>query len=269
MSIGGIFRRRGNMGKKKNSKKSGSTSLRIAPESLPKHVAIIMDGNGRWARRRLLPREMGHRAGVESMRQIIRESGKLGIHALTLYAFSTENWSRSADEVGALMSLMLQCFRNEAEELNRQNVVVRVIGDINGLPDEHRREISRVTELTRGNGGLRLNLALNYGGRDEIVRAIRKLFEAYRTAAPGAIADIAQINEKTFADALDTRGLPDVDLVIRTSGEMRLSNFLPYQTAYAEYLSVETLWPDFTVEEYHKALVEYTRRRRRFGGRPK
>ncbi|MDR2504747.1 MAG: di-trans,poly-cis-decaprenylcistransferase [Oscillospiraceae bacterium] len=241
-------------------RKRAAPAAELAADALPRHVAIIMDGNGRWAKRRMLPRELGHRAGVESMRAIIRESGRLGIAALTLYAFSTENWSRSDEEVSALMGLMLECFRKEAEELNRSNVRVRVIGDTSRLSAEHRGEIARVSKLTGRNSGLQLNLALNYGGRDEIVRAVRKLVD------DGVSSD--KVNEKTFADALDTAGLPDVDLVIRTSGEMRMSNFLPYLAAYAEYVAPETLWPDYSVEEYHKSLAVYAGRSRRFGGRP-
>lgn len=230
---------------------------------MPRHVAIIMDGNGRWAARRSLPREMGHREGVKSMREIIRESGRLKIEALTLYAFSTENWSRPKDEVGALMSLMLDCFRNEIDELNRSGVRVRVIGDVSRLPDTHRAEIASASARTSGNAGLKLNLALNYGGRDELVRAARALA---RDCAAG-ILDPDSICEASLAARLDTAGLPDVDLLIRTSGESRLSNFLPFQSAYAELVVTPTLWPDFTAEEFHRALDEYFSRDRRFGGR--
>jgi undecaprenyl diphosphate synthase len=222
-----------------------------------------MDGNGRWASRRALPREMGHREGVKSMREIIRESGRLGIEALTLYAFSTENWSRPRDEVGALMSLMLDCFRGEIDELNRVGVRVRVIGDVSGLPDAHRAEIASATARTARNTGLKLNLALNYGGRDELVRAARSLA---RDCAAGIISP-GDIDEPALAARLDTAGLPDVDLLLRTSGESRLSNFLPFQSAYAELVIVDALWPDFTIDEYHKALDEYFKRDRRFGGR--
>jgi undecaprenyl diphosphate synthase len=222
-----------------------------------------MDGNGRWAKRRALPRELGHRAGVESMRAIIRESGRLGIEALTLYAFSTENWTRPREEVGALMSLMLDCFRKEIDELDRQRVRVRVIGDVAGLPDAQRMEAESAAARTRGNTGLQLNLALNYGGRDELTRAVRSIA---RDAVSGALKP-EQIDEKAILSRLDTAGLPDVDLIIRTSGEMRLSNFLPYQSAYAEFVAVDTLWPDFTADAYHRALEIYLRRNRRFGGR--
>lgn len=230
---------------------------------LPRHVAIIMDGNGRWAKRRALPREMGHRAGVETMRAVIRESGRLGIQALTLYAFSTENWSRPKEEVGALMALMLDCFRREVDELDKMGVRLHVIGDIKGLPDAQRAEATNAMARTRGNQGLRLNLALNYGGRDEIARAVRSIA---RDAKRGDL-DPEIIDEALILSRLDTAGQPDVDLVIRTSGEMRMSNFLPMQSAYAEFVAVDALWPDFTVDAYHRALETYLRRNRRFGGR--
>ncbi|MDR1263791.1 MAG: di-trans,poly-cis-decaprenylcistransferase [Oscillospiraceae bacterium] len=231
--------------------------------ALPRHVAVIMDGNGRWAARRMLPHEMGHREGVKSMREIIRESGRLRIEALTLYAFSTENWSRPNDEVGALMSLMLDCFRNEIDELNRSGVRVHVIGDVGGLPDAHRAEIAYATSRTSRNAGLKLNLALNYGGRDELVRAARTLA---RECVDGRLTPDA-IDSAALANCLDTVGLPDVDLMIRTSGEMRLSNFLPFQSTYAELVVSDALWPDYSIDEYHKSLDEYFRRIRRFGGR--
>ncbi|MDR0898651.1 MAG: di-trans,poly-cis-decaprenylcistransferase [Oscillospiraceae bacterium] len=233
------------------------------PGRLPRHVAIIMDGNGRWAAKRGLPRALGHRRGVEALRAVIRESGTLGIGVLTLYAFSTENWKRSTEEVGVLMGLMLEFFGREIDELHRSGVNIRILGDVAGLPPPQREVAERAMRITGGNTGLQLNIAINYGGRDEIIRAARAL--AWQALA-GAITPDA-IDEAAFAAALDTHGQPDVDLVIRTSGEMRLSNFLPFQTAYAEFLFPETLWPDFGLAAYREALSAYAARDRRFGGR--
>ena len=232
------------------------------PPRLPRHVAIIMDGNGRWAKRRGLPRTVGHSAGTEALRGIIRASDDWGIEALTIYAFSTENWARPQDEVGALMRLLLQYFASEIDELDEKNVCIRILGDVAGLPAPQREAVTRAMERTRANTGPKLNIALNYGGRDELVRAAREL--AAR-AARGEIAPDA-ISEADVAGALYTRGLPDVDLVIRTSGEERLSNFLLWQCAYAEMIFNPVLWPDYDRAEYLKDLWEYARRDRRFGG---
>ncbi|MDR0929881.1 MAG: isoprenyl transferase [Oscillospiraceae bacterium] len=233
------------------------------PGRLPRHVAIIMDGNGRWAARRGLPRALGHRRGVEALRAVVRESSDLGISVLTLYAFSTENWKRSTDEVGVLMGLLLEFFDREIDELHRQGVNIRILGDVERLPLPQREAVRRAMRITGENKGLMLNIAINYGGRDEIVRAARVL--AHKVLAGELTPDA--IDENTFAAALDTHGQPDVDLLIRTSGEERLSNFLPYQSAYAEFLFPETLWPDFGLSAYRAALTAYTARDRRFGGR--
>lgn len=233
------------------------------PERLPRHVAIIMDGNGRWAKKRALPRAFGHRSGVEALRSIVRESSDLGIEALSLYAFSTENWKRSAVEVNALMGLLLEFFSKEIDELHANGVRIRILGDYQALPEAQRKAVQRAMRITGENHGLQLNIALNYGGRDELTRAARSL--AQRVKAGELSPD--GIDEETFASALDTAGQPDVDLVIRTSGEMRLSNFLPYQSAYAELLFPDTLWPDFDVQAYHDMLDAYAARDRRFGGR--
>lgn len=234
-----------------------------APEKMPRHVAIIMDGNGRWAKKRGLPRAMGHRQGVEAMRNIIRESNALGIEALTFYAFSTENWKRSAEEVGVLMRLFLEIFRNEIDELDANNVRIRIIGDLPGLPKAQREACERAVVRTGKNTGLRLNVALNYGARDELRRAMQRIAQEVKD---GALAP-EDIDEALIADHLDTAGLPDVDLLIRASGEQRLSNFLLYQAAYAEFLYPLTLWPDFDRDAYHDALDAYAGRDRRFGGR--
>ena len=229
----------------------------------PRHVAIIMDGNGRWAKQHKLQIALGHRRGVETLRAIIRESSDLGIEALSLYAFSTENWRRDPQEVQALMGLLLEYFTSEIEELNENNVCIRILGDKAGMPEKQRSALLNAEETTKANTGLKLNIAINYGGRAELVRAARILAEK---AARGEIK-AEEINEAALEKELYTAGLPDVDLLIRTSGEMRLSNFLLYQCAYAEFVFPTVLWPDFDLKAYHQALDVYTRRDRRFGGR--
>ena len=230
---------------------------------LPRHVAIIMDGNGRWAKQHKIQIALGHRKGVETLRAIIRESSDLGIEALSLYAFSTENWRRSPEEVSALMGLLLEFFTSEIDELDQKNVCIRILGDKEGMPEKQREALYNAEARTDKNTGLKLNIALNYGGRAELVRAARILAEK---AVQGEIKP-EEIDEAALSDALYTRGLPDVDLLIRTSGEMRLSNFLLYQCAYAEFEFPTVLWPDFSLEDYHKALDTFASRDRRFGGR--
>ena len=230
---------------------------------LPRHVAIIMDGNGRWAKKNKLRIAMGHRKGVETLREIIRESSDLGIEALTLYAFSTENWKRDPQEVGALMDLLLEFFTSEIDELDEKNVRILILGDVDAMPEKQRQALHNAMKRTGNNTGLKLNIAINYGGRAEIARAAKLIAQ---DVAAGKIR-AEEIDEKTISDYLYTRDLPDVDLMIRTSGEMRLSNFLLYQCAYAEFDFPAVLWPDFTLEEYHKALNSFGKRERRFGGR--
>ena len=230
---------------------------------LPRHVAIIMDGNGRWAKQHKIKIALGHRTGVEALRAIIRESSDLGIEALSLYAFSTENWKRDPGEVEALMGLLLEFFTSEIDELHEKNVCIRILGDKDGMPEKQRAALISAEERTKDNTGLKLNIAINYGGRAELARAARILA---KKAAAGEI-DPDAIDEAMMADALYTRGLPDVDLLIRTSGEMRLSNFLLYQCAYAEFLFPTVLWPDFSLADYHQALDAFAKRDRRYGGR--
>lgn len=230
---------------------------------LPRHVAIIMDGNGRWAKQHKIRVALGHRRGVEALRAIIRESSDLGIEALSLYAFSTENWKRDPQEVEALMGLLLEFFTSEIDELDEKNVRIRILGDRAGLPAPQREAVARAEKRTEKNTGLKLNIAINYGGRAELARAARILAQK---AVRGEIAP-EEITEDALAQALYTHDLPDVDLLIRTSGEMRLSNFLLYQCAYAEFLFPEVLWPDFDLAAYHAALDAFARRDRRFGGR--
>ncbi|MBQ6383633.1 MAG: isoprenyl transferase [Clostridia bacterium] len=233
------------------------------PERLPRHVAIIMDGNGRWAKKHKMSVSKGHRQGTETLREIIRHTDDLGIEALSLYAFSTENWNRSEDEVAALMQLILDFFASEIDELDAKNVRILILGDKGRLPEKQRETLLEAERRTQNNTGLRLNIAINYGGRAELVKAAQEIAVLVRNGTLRA----ESITEETLADHLYTRGQPDVDLLIRTSGEMRLSNFLLYQNAYAEFVFPETLWPDFTVAEYDKALGAYGKRDRRFGGR--
>lgn len=222
---------------------------------LPRHVAIIMDGNGRWAKERGLPRLMGHRAGAESVREVVRLAGEWGIEALTLYAFSTENWSRSAAEVRGLMSLLAHTLRRESRELDENGVRLRTIGRAEALPSSVRKELKQTGDLLSKNRGVILTLALNYGGRQEIVDAVKAVLKAGET-----------ISEESLARHLQTAPLPDPDLMIRTSGEYRLSNFLLWQAAYTEIHVTPTYWPDFRREQFLAALLDYQRRQRRFGG---
>ena len=246
--------------RKEKTEKPETPSLDMS--RLPRHIAIIMDGNGRWATRRGLPRTAGHKAGVEALRAIIKECDALGIEALTIYAFSTENWSRSKEEVGALMGLLLTYFRSEIDELDEKHVCIRILGDVDGMPGPQRQALLDAMARTGKNTGLKLNIALNYGGRDELLRAAKLL--AARAVREGV--DPEGFTRADFEDALYTRGLPDVDLLIRTSGEMRISNFLPYQIAYAEFVVVDTLWPDFDTAALRSAIAAYQGRDRRFGG---
>ena len=222
-----------------------------------------MDGNGRWAKKRLLPRAAGHRAGVEALRAVITHCDELGIEALTVYAFSTENWARSREEVGALMALLLEYFTREIDELNRKNVRILILGDVDGLPEKQRDAVRAAMQRTRANTGLKLNIALNYGARAELARAARNL--AARAAA-GEI-DPRAIDESALERELYTADLPEVDLLIRTRGEQRLSNFLLYQLAYAEFVFDPVLWPDYDAAALDRDIAEFSRRQRRFGGR--
>ncbi len=232
-------------------------------DKLPEHVAIIMDGNGRWARRHKLSVSRGHRQGTETLREIIRHTDDLGIRALSLYAFSTENWNRSEEEVAALMQLILDFFASEIDELDAKNVRILILGDKGGLPEKQRETLKEAERRTEKNTGLRLNIAVNYGGRAELVKAAREI----ATLAVNGSLPVNGITEETISEHLYTRGQPDVDLLIRTSGEKRLSNFLLYQNAYAEFVFPEVLWPDFTVHDYDLALDAYAHRERRFGAR--
>ncbi|NLC33567.1 MAG: isoprenyl transferase [Clostridiales bacterium] len=234
-----------------------------AEYSLPRHVAIIMDGNGRWAKQHRLAIALGHRKGVETLREIVRYSSDAGIEVLSLYAFSTENWKRSQTEVAALMTLILEFFRTEIDELDEKEVSIRILGNIDALPAAQHQAVNAAQMRTADNKGLQLNIALNYGSRDEILQATIAL--AHQVASGHIRPD--EISSEMFENELYTKGQPDVDLLIRTSGELRLSNFLLYQNAYAEMMFPQPLWPDFTVDLYKSALKSFQQRERRYGGR--
>ncbi|HEY0406446.1 MAG TPA: isoprenyl transferase [Pyrinomonadaceae bacterium] len=229
---------------------------------LPRHVAIIMDGNGRWAAQRSQPRIAGHRAGVEAVRAAVDTGARLGLKALTLYAFSTENWKRPRFEVDALMRMLRRYLRLELEEIHRQNIRFQAIGRTDALAPNVQREITRAAERTAANTGMVLSIALNYGGRAEIVDAARAAFERLQREEKSA----ADLTEERLERELYTSGLPELDLLVRTSGEMRLSNFLLWQTAYSEIYVTDTLWPDFRRAHLLEAVLDFQRRDRRFGG---
>jgi undecaprenyl diphosphate synthase len=234
----------------------------IDRKRLPEHVAVIMDGNGRWAQRRHLPRVAGHRAGVRSARGIIETCANLTIPALTLYAFSMENWRRPKAEIDFLMRLLREYLRRELPEIHRNNIRLMVIGRLDQLPAGVRADLDRAMELTGSNTGMKLAVALNYGGRAELVDAFNSILDRVRHNG----METFRVDEQTIARNLYTAGLPDPDLLIRTSGEMRISNFLLWQIAYAEIYVTETLWPDFSRAELYQALLEFERRERRYGG---
>jgi undecaprenyl diphosphate synthase len=226
-------------------------------DKIPQHVAFIMDGNGRWAQKRHLPRLAGHRAGVQNIRRILEACGKYGLKTVTVYAFSTENWGRPFEEVQGLLGLLGQALEHETASLHAKGVRICHMGELSGLPDSLADSIRQALALTANNETITLNVAFNYGGRAEIVRAVSRI------AAAGI--DPAAISEETISNHLYTAGQPDPDLIVRTGGEMRISNFLIWQAAYAEYYSTATFWPDFDEEELLKALAAYNQRQRRFG----
>lgn len=231
-------------------------------EKMPTHVAIIMDGNGRWAKKRGLPRIAGHWAGAEALRNIIKFSAKIGIKVLSVFAFSTENWKRPAQEVKTILNMLLYYLKKEIDELNSRNVKILATGDWKSLPYQIANQVRKSIELTKKNNGLILNIVLNYGSRKEICRACKKL---YKDIDLGKVS-INEIDESIFSHYLYTRDIPDPDLLIRPSGELRISNFLLWQIAYAELWFTDTFWPDFKPEDLTKALIDYQKRDRRFGG---
>lgn len=226
-------------------------------QAIPRHIAFIMDGNGRWATARHLPRSVGHRAGVEALRRVVQLCNDYHVPMLTVYAFSTENWGRPREEVNALMGLLWETIRSDVDRLHREGVRLRHVGRLEGLDPDIQKAIAWMEDLTRANDKLELNVCFNYGGRAEIVDAVRKI------VATGIPAE--RITEDLISDSLYTRALPDPDLIIRTGGEMRLSNYLIWQAAYAEYYSTSTLWPDFSQADFVEALDAYAQRKRRFG----
>lgn len=238
----------------------------VSMDKIPAHIGIIMDGNGRWAKKRMQPRVMGHKAGMDALQEVTIAANNLGVKVLTVYAFSTENWSRPEDEVKFIMNLPVEFFDKYVPELHKNNVRVEVIGETERLPKETFDAMKRACEQTKYNSGLILNFALNYGGRSEITHAVKEIAQEVLDAKlnPG------DITEDLIANHLMTNHLPylhrDPDLIIRTSGELRLSNFLPWQSAYSEFYFTPVYWPDFKTEGLHKAILEYNRRHRRFGG---
>ncbi|WP_237036278.1 isoprenyl transferase [Mediannikoviicoccus vaginalis] len=225
---------------------------------IPEHVGIILDGNGRWAKKRFMPRVAGHREGMKRVVDIVEASSNLGIKYLSLYAFSTENWKRPSEEVSALMNLLIVYVDSQLKRLSDNNVIVKTIGDISKLPDKSRQAIEKACETTKDNTGMVLNLGLNYGSRSEIIRAVEKIVNSSY--------DVNELTEENFKEFLDTKTQPDLDLLIRPGGEKRLSNFMLYQVAYAELYFCDTLWPDFKEEELYKAILDFQSRNRRFGG---
>ena len=230
-------------------------------ELLPQHVAVIMDGNGRWAKRQGLPRIMGHKRGVDALKDLLRCCQDWGIQALTAYAFSTENWKRPQEEVDFLMTLFQRVLRQELREMVEENVQIKFVGNLQALPRSLQQEISRSMEATKDNGGIRFLVATNYGGRQEILQACQAIAKQVQQG----LLQPDEINEQVFESHLYTAGITDPDLLIRTSGEMRLSNFLLWQMAYGEIYITDALWPDFDRAEFHRALCAYQQRERRFG----
>ncbi|MGN6710933.1 isoprenyl transferase [Anaerocolumna jejuensis] len=229
---------------------------------IPRHVAIILDGNGRWAKQRMMPRNYGHVQGSKTVENICEEAYNMGVEYLTVYAFSTENWKRPKDEVDALMKLLRSYLKNCQKTSSKNNMRVRVLGETDGLSEDIKSSIIELEKTSASNTGLRFQVALNYGGRDEILRAAKRMSQDYKD---GKI-NLTEVNTDIFSGYLDTRGIPDPDLMIRTSGEMRISNFLLWQLAYTEFYFTDTLWPDFNKNELRKAIEYYGNRKRNYGG---
>ena len=229
--------------------------------SMPKHIAIIMDGNRRWAKKQGKNASYGHKEGAKTLEKIVRYANKIGLKYITVYAFSTENWKRAEEEVSALMMLLQNYLDDYSKRADTENIRVKILGDITALSSGMQKSILRCMERTKDNTGVTFNIALNYGGRDEIVKAVKKIAEDVKE---GKI-DVNTINEEIISNNLYTAGMPDPDLLIRTSGELRLSNFLPWQVVYSEFLFVDKNWPDFTEEDLDNAIIEYQKRTRKFG----
>lgn len=244
------------------NKKENAVAANIVSGQIPQHIAIIMDGNGRWSKKRHIPRNMGHKEGADTLKKIVLFCEKIGLKYLTVYAFSTENWKRPKDEVDALMKLLMEFLTSFSKEINKENIKIKMLGDITALPEEMQNEIIRVENETSGNSGLHFNVALNYGGRDEIVHMVKSICRQVKT---GKLSE-ADITEKMVSENMYTSEMPDPDLLIRTSGEYRLSNFLLWQLAYSELCFDDVLWPDFNERHLMKAIHDYQKRERRFGG---
>ena len=230
-------------------------------EYMPKHIAIIMDGNRRWAKAKGKPASFGHKEGAKTLEKIVRYANKIGLEYITVYAFSTENWKRAEDEVKALMMLLQNYLDDYSKRADTENIRVKILGDITALSDGMQKSIIKCMERTKDNTGVTFNIALNYGGRDEIVKAVKNIAKEVKEGK----VDINDIDEKLISNNLYTKGMPDPDLLIRTSGEIRLSNFLPWQVVYSEFLFIDKNWPDFTEEDLDNAIIEYQKRTRKFG----
>lgn len=238
------------------------TKHEIDYANLPKHIGVIMDGNGRWAKKRGLPRSAGHSAGAESLKKIITEANKIGIKYITVYAFSTENWKRPKEEVDYLMNLLLNYLKDAEKSLAGENVVIKTIGSRKELTQEIQEQIKKTEDFTSKNTGIVMNIALNYGAREEIVNAVKGIYEDVKNGKK----DAESINDEMFSEYLYTKNQPDVDLLIRTSGEQRLSNFMLWQVSYAEMWFTDKLWPDFKPKDLRQAIIDFQNRGRRFGG---
>ena len=235
--------------------------MKFNKENMPKHIAIIMDGNRRWARAQGKPASFGHKAGAKTLEKIVRYANKIGLEYITVYEFSTENWKRAEEEVKALMMLLQNYLDDYSKRADSENIRVKILGDISALSQGMQKSIINCMERTKNNTGVTFNIALNYGGRDEIVRAVKKIAEQAKQDK----IKIEDINEEMISNNLYTEGEPDPDLVIRTSGELRLSNFLPWQVVYSEFLFIDKNWPDFSEEDLDEAIIEYQKRTRKFG----
>lgn len=231
-------------------------------EYMPKHIAIIMDGNRRWAKAKGKPASFGHKEGAKTLEKIVRYSNKIGLEHITVYAFSTENWKRTEEEVKALMMLLQNYLDDYAKRADTENIKVKILGDISALSEGMQKSIKNCMERTKNNTGVTFNIALNYGGRDELIKAIKQISADVKEGS----LDIDEITEEVISNNLYTKGQPDPDLLIRTSGEIRLSNFLPWQLVYSEFLFIDKNWPDFEEEDLDKAIIEYQKRTRKFGG---
>lgn len=235
--------------------------IQLELTNLPQHVAFIMDGNGRWAKRRGMPRLVGHNAGTETLKKIVKESKRLGIKYITFYAFSTENWKRPSDEVNGLMNILVKFIQSEVDEIHENHIKINILGDIERLPLYAKEQVEYAIKLTEKNDAMYFNIALNYGSRDEIISAVKQIANDVKQNK----IELDSIDEALFANYLYTNGMPDPDLLIRTSGEKRLSNFLLWQLAYSEFEFLPVYWPDFNEQVYQNALHEYQKRNRRFG----